>query len=131
MRKNVKRSDKNKLTNDEIAFVAPDGTAYTNKMVNEMEERIAAGDFGEGEWGPIHYAAGMPGGMYKRDWHRLRTQPPGRPPLADEPTDVVTFKMPHSLAEYVKRAAKACGQTKSKFIREAVLEKAAKVLGPE
>lgn len=49
MRKNVKRSDKNKLTNDEIAFVVPDGTAYTNKMVNEMEERIAAGDFGEGE----------------------------------------------------------------------------------
>ena len=112
-------------------FHTEDGTLITEEMLEKMAEPWDRGEIPEGEWGPIHYAPGMPGGMSKRDWHRLRTQPPGRPPLADEATDVVTFKMPHSLVEYVKRAAKACGQTKSKFIREAVLEKAAKVLGPE
>ena len=115
------------LRNDDVAFIAADGTPVTNRMLDDREERYATGDIGSG-WGPVAFGPGMPGGMSKREWRKHLNTPPGRPRLADEPTDVVSFKMPRSLVALIKQAAEACGQTKSKFIREAALEKARKVL---
>lgn len=122
-----RRADGTALRNDEVALIAADGTPVTNRMLDDREEHYAAGDIGGG-WGPVAFGPGMPGGMSKREWNKHLNTLPGRPRLADEPTDVVSFKMPRSLVALIKQAAEACGQTKSKFIREAALEKARKVL---
>ena len=53
---------------------------------------------------------------------------PGRPRLANEPTATMSFKLPQSLVSYVKRAARVTDQSTSKFIRDAVVEKAQRVL---
>ena len=53
---------------------------------------------------------------------------PGRPRLANGPTATMSFKLPQSLVSYVKRAARATDQSTSKFIRDAVVEKAQRVL---
>ena len=123
-----KKLSMDELRNDEVVLAAEDGTEYTNRMIDDLEQKFAAGDFGEGEWGPIQLGPGSPGGPSKREWRRIMSAPPGRPRLAPEPTDVVTFKMPRSLVDYIKKAAKANGQSKSQFIREAVLEKAQAIL---
>lgn len=113
-------------------FHTEDGTELTDELLDKLAAPWDRGEIPEGEWGPVFLGPGSPGGPTKREWRRMHATPPGRPPLSeDEPSAVVTFKMPRSLVDYVKRAADACGQTKSKFIREAVLEKARKVLGSE
>ena len=109
-------------------FKTEDGTILTEEMLEKLAEPWDRGEIPEGEWGPIQLGPGSPGGPSKREWRRMMSTPPGRPRLAPEPTDVVTFKMPRSLADYIKKAAKANGQSKSQFIREAVLEKAQAIL---
>lgn len=52
----------------------------------------------------------------------------GRPRLADEPNANLSFKCPVSGADMITRAAKITGVKKSAFMREAALEKAARVL---
>lgn len=131
MRKLDKKS-KDEFRNEDVALVGHNGEPMTNLMVDDIERRYASGDIPSEGWAPVRYGPGMPDGMSKREWRQYLQAPPmaaGRPPLASgEPSDVVSFKMPRSLVAYVKRAAQACGQTKSRFIREAVLEKARRVL---
>lgn len=52
----------------------------------------------------------------------------GRPPLSNEPNANLSFKCPASAAELIARAAEVEGVRKSEFMREAVIEKASKVL---
>lgn len=55
----------------------------------------------------------------------LRT---GRPRLSDEPNANLSFKCPESCAQLIARAAAATGVKKSAFMRDAAIEKAARVL---
>ena len=52
----------------------------------------------------------------------------GRPRLSNEPNANLSFKCPVSDAELIKTASHLSGMAKSSFIREAALEKAARVL---
>ena len=52
----------------------------------------------------------------------------GRPRLADEPLDVISFKVPHSAALAIKRAAEQEGESRSAFLRKAALDRAESVL---
>ena len=52
----------------------------------------------------------------------------GRPRLSAEPNANLSFKCPESGAAMIARAAELSGMKKSAFIREAALEKAARVL---
>ena len=52
----------------------------------------------------------------------------GRPRLSSEPNANLSFKCPQSGADMIAKAAAITGVKKSAFIREAVLEKAARVL---
>ncbi len=52
----------------------------------------------------------------------------GRPRLSVEPNANLSFKCPESSAEMIESAAKALGVKKSAFIRDAAIERAARVL---
>lgn len=52
----------------------------------------------------------------------------GRPRLSDEPNANLSFKCPESCAQLIERAAAATGVKKSAFMRDAAIEKAARVL---
>lgn len=52
----------------------------------------------------------------------------GRPKLADEPLDVISFKVPHSAALAIKRAAEQEGESRSAFLRKAALDRTQRVL---
>lgn len=52
----------------------------------------------------------------------------GRPRLADEPLDVISFKVPHSAALAIKRAAEQEGESRSAFLRKAALDRTQRVL---
>lgn len=52
----------------------------------------------------------------------------GRPRLSDEPNANLSFKCPESCAQLIARAAAATGVKKSAFMRDAAIEKAARVL---
>lgn len=52
----------------------------------------------------------------------------GRPRLSDEPNANMSFKCPESSAELIARAAQMSGVKKSAFMRDAAIEKAARVL---
>ena len=58
----------------------------------------------------------------------LVTMRAGRPRLSDEPNANLSFKCPESGAELIARAAQVSGVKKSAFMRDAALEKAARVL---
>ena len=46
----------------------------------------------------------------------------------DEPLDVISFKVPHSAALAIKRAAEQEGESRSAFLRKAALDRAESVL---
>ncbi|WP_251231091.1 DUF1778 domain-containing protein [Adlercreutzia aquisgranensis] len=52
----------------------------------------------------------------------------GRPRLSGEPNANLSFKCPESAAQMIGRAARISGVKKSEFMREAAVEKAARVL---
>lgn len=52
----------------------------------------------------------------------------GRPRLSGEPNANLSFKCPESAAQMIERAARVSGVKKSEFMREAAVEKAARVL---
>lgn len=52
----------------------------------------------------------------------------GRPRLSQEPLEVISFKVPHSMAQTINRAAKATGESRSSFLRDAAMEKAERTL---
>ena len=64
-------------------------------------------------------------GTWKGQLVELRA---GRPRLSNEPNANLSFKCPRSGAEMIERAAELSGVKKSAFMREAALEKAARVL---
>lgn len=95
-------------------FYAEDGTLVTDEMLSELEAQASRGELKFD--GPITY--GPP------------PDPPsvGRPRLADEELEVVSFKMPKSMSNLIKLAAKKAGSSRSAFLREAALEKAVATL---
>lgn len=60
-------------------------------------------------------------------WEAVLEQP-GRHRLSDETNANLSFKCPESNARIIECAAKVSGLGKSAFIRDAVMEKAARVL---
>lgn len=52
----------------------------------------------------------------------------GRPRPADESLDVISFKVPHSAALAIKRAAEQEGESRSAFLRKAALDRVESVL---
>ena len=54
------------------------------------------------------------------DWPQGRTVRLGRPPVADEPTQVVSGRVAQSVAEAFDAKARAHGQTRAERIRELV-----------
>ncbi len=58
----------------------------------------------------------------------VESQQPGRPRLSGEPNSNLSFKCPESNARLIAYAAKISGTGKSAFMRDAVLEKAARVI---
>lgn len=89
--------------------LAENGIEVTREMVEQWCEAYDAGNLPEG---------------YEFDG----AIKPGRPRLANEVTASLSFKCPESGVDMIARAAKVSGVKKSAFIREASLEKAAKVL---
>lgn len=65
-------------------------------------------------------------GTWKGELVELRA---GRPRLSSEPNANLSFKCPQSGAAMIERAAELSGVKKSAFMREAALEKAARILG--
>lgn len=55
-------------------------------------------------------------------------QRPGRPRLSGEPNSNLSFKCPESNANLIAYAAKISGTGKSEFMREAAIEKAARII---
>lgn len=70
-------------------------------------------------------AAEWEGGSWDGSLVEIRA---GRPRLSDEPNANLSFKCPASGAELIELAAKASGVKKSAFMRDAAIEKAARVL---
>ena len=64
-------------------------------------------------------------GTWKGELVELRA---GRPRLSAEPNANLSFKCPQSGADMIERAAEISGVKKSAFMREAALEKAARIL---
>lgn len=52
----------------------------------------------------------------------------GRPRLSHEPLEVISFKVPRSMAQTITQAAKANGESRSSFLRDAAIEKANRTL---
>ena len=93
---------------DEVISVAEDGTPVTGNMILEWCEAYDRGEY--------------PG-------HVVEKKKIGRPRLAgEEKTENMSFRCPESGVDLIERAAAACGQKKTVFLREAALEKAAAVL---
>ncbi len=55
----------------------------------------------------------------------------GRPRLSDQPNANLSFKCPAPAADLIASAAKIEGVKKSAFMREAVIEKAARVIAAQ
>ena len=64
-------------------------------------------------------------GTWKGELVELRA---GRPRLSPEPNANLSFKCPQSGADMIEKAAEISGVKKSAFMREAALEKAARIL---
>ena len=64
-------------------------------------------------------------GTWKGELVELRA---GRPRLSAEPNANLSFKCPQSGADMIEKAAEISGVKKSAFMREAALEKAARIL---
>ena len=64
-------------------------------------------------------------GTWKGELVELRV---GRPRLSTEPNANLSFKCPQSGAAMIEKAAEISGVKKSAFMREAALEKAARIL---
>lgn len=93
---------------EEVLFVAEDGTPVTGNMVLE--------------WCDAYDRGAYPGNVVEK-------KKIGRPRLVDaEKTESMSFRCPESGVDLIERAAAACGQKKTVFLREAALEKAAAVL---
>lgn len=91
-----------------MEFVAENGEVLDDRAIERLAEPWDRGELPEGAW------IGVP---------KL-----GRPRLSAEPLEVVSFKVPVSMAATIRQAAEASGETRSAFLREAAMEKAQRVL---
>ncbi len=87
-------------------FKAEDGTIITDEIIEKMAESWDRGDL---------YGAG---GEIVR----------GRPRLSVEPLEVISFKVPKSLAVVINRAARERGESRSVFLRNAAAAEAKRTL---
>lgn len=87
-------------------FKTSDGSAITDEHIEEMAEPWDRGDL---------YGVG---GEIVR----------GRPRLSTEPLEVISFKVPRSLAEAINRAARERGESRSVFLRNAAAAEATRTL---
>ena len=89
-----------------MEYTLRSGKVVTDEQIEAMAEAIEAGSL-PGQWSG---------------------EVVGRPRLADEPLDVISFKVPHSAALAIKRAAEQEGESRSAFLRKAALDRAESVL---
>lgn len=90
-----------------MEYTLRSGKVVTDEQIEAMAEAIEAGSL-PGQWSGEVVV--------------------GRPRLADEPLDVISFKVPHSAALAIKRAAEQEGESRSAFLRKAALDRAESVL---
>ena len=90
-----------------MEYTLRSGKVVTDEEIEAMAEAIEAGSL-PGQWSGEVVV--------------------GRPRLADEPLDVISFKVPHSAALAIKRAAEQEGESRSAFLRKAALDRAESVL---
>lgn len=90
-----------------MEYTLRSGKVVTDEQIEAMAETIEAGSL-PGQWSGEVVV--------------------GRPRLADEPLDVISFKVPHSAALAIKRAAEQEGESRSAFLRKAALDRAESVL---
>lgn len=90
-----------------MQYTLKSGKVVTDEEIEAMAEAVASGEL-PGQWsGDVVI---------------------GRPRLADEPLDVISFKVPHSTAQVIKRAAEQEGESRSAFLRKAALDRVNSVL---
>ena len=77
-----------------MEYTLRSGKVVTDEQIEAMAEAIEAGSL-PGQWSGEVVV--------------------GRPRLADEPLDVISFKVPHSAALAIKRAAEQEGESRSAF----------------
>ena len=91
-----------------MEYTLRSGKVVTDEQIEAMAEAIEAGSL-PGQWsGEVGWSAG-------RGW----------PSAA---LDVISFKVPHSAALAIKRAAEQEGESRSAFLRKAALDRAESVL---
>lgn len=81
--------------------VLSDGTVLTEEMMDKIAEDAERG-----------ILPGKPG--------RFIIGPPGRPRLSDEDLVTIAFKVPRSSRDQLDEAARAKGQRRSDFLRDAL-----------
>ena len=84
-----------------MEYKLKDGSVITDEMVEELGEAIERD--------------GLPGKPGK-----FLVGPPGRPRISSEDLVTVAFKVPSSKRDQRDRAAKARGQRRSEFLRDAL-----------
>ena len=89
-----------------MRFCGQDGSMITDEMLERMAEPWDMGEL-----------PGMGGAVTR-----------GRPRLGDEPSVVLSFKVPQSSAERITKAAQSCGESRSMFLRTAACAAADRVL---
>ena len=82
-------------------FVAEGGVEVTDELLDAWAEPWERGE-----------VPGKPGGFVRS---------PGRPRLADEPTKVVSIRLPVSVIKASEEKAKRYGETRSQRMREAII----------
>ena len=84
-----------------MEYKPKDGTVITDAMIEELGEAVERD--------------GLPGKPGK-----FLVGSPGRPRISDEDLVTVAFKVPASKRDQLDRAAKARGQKRSEFLRDAL-----------
>ena len=124
-----------------IGMVLADGTTLIIHAISPATERIKR-ELGRARWKKMEYtlksgrvitdaeieamAVAAESGALPGQWSGGVVV--GRPRLADEPLDVISFKVPHSTALAIKRAAEQEGESRSAFLRKAALDRVENVL---
>ena len=109
-----------------MEYTLRSGKVVTDEQIEAMAEAIEAGELEQGI-----ALCGSGEGMtmtLNKHWGIRAEVVVGRPRLADEPPDVISFKVPHSAALAIKRAAEQEGESRSAFLRKAALDRAESVL---
>lgn len=85
-----------------MAYVLKGGAILTEEMIEELAEQAEKG-------------------IYPGETVEVVIAPPGRPPLCDEELVTVAFKVPRSYRDKLDAKAKSLNETRSQFLRDALV----------